>query len=119
MEKPIEIILLKDAEDYTDSLEISAKKKLFFAIRKTKERIFGDWFKKLQGTDGIFEFRIMDSNKWYRLFAFWDKIEKIDTIVISTHGLIKKTNKTPSSDIIKAERLRDFYFKQKNRKDEK
>lgn len=52
----------------------------------------------------------------YRLFAFWDKIDNTDTMVISTHGIIKKTDKTPSSDIEKAERLRNLYFSQKNQK---
>lgn len=46
----------------------------------------------------------------YRLFAFWDKTQKTETVVISTHGLIKKTDKTPQSDIEKAERLRKEYF---------
>ena len=50
----------------------------------------------------------------YRLFAFWDKTDKIDTVVISTHGLIKKTDKTPQGDINKAEGLRKIYFEQKN-----
>jgi hypothetical protein len=44
------------------------------------------------------------------------KIDKMDTLVISTHGLIKKTDKTPPGDIIKAERLRNLYLKQKNQK---
>lgn len=49
----------------------------------------------------------------YRLFAFWDKTEKSETLVISTHGIIKKTNKTPSGEIEKAEQLRKLYFEKK------
>lgn len=30
---------------------------------------------------------------YFRLFAFWDKTDKSDTVVISTHGLIKKRKK--------------------------
>jgi phage-related protein len=47
---------------------------------------------------------------------FWDKSEKIDTVVISTHGLIKKTDKTPQGDLDKAERLRKKYFELKDKK---
>ena len=47
MAKPIEIILLPEAEKFINDIEISARKKIFFAIRKTKLRIFGNWFKKL------------------------------------------------------------------------
>lgn len=52
----------------------------------------------------------------YRLFAFWDKLDKTDTIVISTHGLIKKTNKTPQGELDKAEFLRKKYFELKDPK---
>jgi len=50
---------------------------------------------------------------YYRLFAFWDKTNKIDTVVISTHGLIKKTDKVPKSEIDRAEKLRKKYFNEK------
>jgi len=44
----------------------------------------------------------------YKLFDFWDKSEKTETIVRSTHGLIKKTDKTPQGDLDKAELLSTF-----------
>ena len=28
-------------------------------------------------------------------FAFWDKSGKKETLVLATHGILKKTNKTP------------------------
>ncbi|HRB80372.1 MAG TPA: type II toxin-antitoxin system RelE/ParE family toxin, partial [Niabella sp.] len=49
-------------------------------------------------------------------FAFWDKTDKTDTVVISTHGLIKKTDKIPKSEIDRAEKLRKKYFNDKNNK---
>lgn len=45
----------------------------------------------------------------YRLFAFWDKDK--ETLVIATHGIIKKTQKTPCKEIAKAETIRREYFK--------
>lgn len=48
--------------------------------------------------------------------AFWDKSTQTETLVISTHGLIKKTAKTPLSDLEKAERLRQKYFDFKSKK---
>ena len=47
----------------------------------------------------------------HRLFAFWDT--QTDTLVIATHGIIKKTQKTPKKEITKAERIRQEYFKAK------
>ncbi len=51
---------------------------------------------------------------YYRLFAFWDKTDKTETVVISTHGIINKIDKTPQSEIDKAERLRIKYFEGKS-----
>jgi len=113
MEKPIEVILLKQAEEFTNSLEINPKKKLFQAMRKTKERLFGQWFTKLKISDGIFEYRVDDSGKYYRLFAFWDTEDDKMTLVVATHGFIKKTNKTPLAEIQKAEQIKREYFKEK------
>lgn len=68
-------------------------------------------FKKLENSD-IWEFRALYNKTAYRLFAFWDK-EK-DTLVIATHGIIKKTQKTPTKEIAKAERIRQTYFENKH-----
>lgn len=113
MEKPIEVIFLKQAEEFTNSIENNPKKKLFQAIRKTKDRLFGPWFTKLKSSDGIFEFRVDDSGKFYRLFAFWDTEGEEETLVVATHGLIKKTNKTPPAEIRKAEQIKRDYFEEK------
>ncbi len=111
MKKPIEVILLKQAEDFLDNIEEAARKKLFISMRKTKERIFGDWFKKMIGTDDIYEFKADNKGKFYRLFAFWDSRGERQTLIVCTHGLIKKTNKTPKSEINKAEEIRKNYYK--------
>ncbi len=111
MEKPIEVNLLPEAEEFVDKIEISARKKLFFAIRKTRSRIFGEWFEKLKSSKDIYEFRIKDSNKFYRLFAFWDSTQEKETLIVCSHGLIKKTNRTPKKEIEKAEMIKEKYFK--------
>ena len=67
-------------------------------------------FKKLEGTE-IWEFRTLFNNIKYRLLAFWDTEE--DTLVIATHGFIKKTQKTPAKEIAKAEAMRKEYFNDK------
>jgi phage-related protein len=113
MDKPIEVIFMKQAEDFVDKLEEKARKKLFKAIRKTKVREIGQWFKKLRGTEGIYEFRFDESGKFYRLFAFWDNEYETETLVVGTHGIAKKTNKTPIAEIKKAERIKREYFEEK------
>ena len=47
----------------------------------------------------------------YRLFAFWDT--EAGALVVATHGIVKKTRKTPGKEIEKAERIRQEYFNDK------
>ena len=115
MKKPINVIFLSQAEDFVEELEIKARRKLFSSIRKTKERIIGQWFTKLKGSEGIYEFSFDESDKFYRLFAFWDTEEETETFVIGTHGIAKKTNQTPKDEIKKAERIKKEYFEEKHR----
>ena len=65
-------------------------------------------FKKLN--DFIWEFRTLYNNKSYRLFAFWDNTEEQRVLVVATHGILKKTQKTPPKEIEKAEEIRRQYF---------
>jgi phage-related protein len=67
----------------------------------------------LKGTNGIYEFRVDEGSKFYRLFAFRDKEGKTETLIVGTHGIAKKTNKTPANEIQKAERLKQEYFDNK------
>ena len=105
---------MEEAKEFLDNLADKPREKIIYNIRKAQLTLDKELFKKLN--DEIWEFRTLYNKTHYRLFAFWDKIDKIDTIVISTHGLIKKTDKTPPGDLIKAERLRNLYLKQKNQK---
>lgn len=115
MDKPIEVIFLHQAEEFVDSLEAKARQKLFHSIRKTKERLIGQWFTKLKGSDGIYEFRFDENGKFYRLFAFWDTEFQTETLIVGSHGIAKKTNKTPKEEITKAERIKRDYFEEKRK----
>lgn len=42
-----------------------------------------------------------------------DKTDKVDTLVLATHGFVKKTKKTPQTEIKKAEEIRKAYFNDK------
>jgi phage-related protein len=61
------------------------------------------------------QFRTLFNKTHYRIFAFWDKENKVNTLVIATHGIIKKTSKTPDKEIKKAEKLRLEYFEIKKK----
>lgn len=102
---------LEDAKDFLDRLDEKARDKIIYNIWKARSTNDKELFKKLQ--DEIWEFRTKFNKTYFILFAFWDKTEKNNTIVISTHGLIKKTDKIPKNEIERANRLREQYFNEK------
>ncbi|MDI1355661.1 MAG: type II toxin-antitoxin system RelE/ParE family toxin [bacterium] len=114
MTEKFRVEFLEEAVEFLESLEKKAREKIIYNIRKAQITSDKELFKKLN--EDIWEFRTLFNKTQYRLFAFWDKSDKIDTVVISTHGLIKKTDKTPSGDLAKAQRLRKLYMEQKTHK---
>jgi len=107
-----QVQFLEEAVDFLDNLEEKAREKIYYNIKKAQVTNDRELFKKLNNE--IWEFRTLFNKTHYRLFAFWDKVGNSETVVISTHGQIKKTDKTPVADLEKAERLRKLYFEQKS-----
>jgi phage-related protein len=112
MTEKFQVQFLEEAADFLDNLEEKAREKIYYNIKKAQVTNDKELFKKLNNE--IWEFRTLFNKTHYRLFAFWDKVGNSEAVVISTHGLIKKTDKTSVADLEKAERLRKFYFEQKS-----
>jgi phage-related protein len=105
------VIFLKWAKEFLDRLDEKTKKKVLYNVWKSREVSDPELFKKLN--ENIWEFKTKFLSKQIRLLAFWDKTEKPETIVVATHGFIKKSQKTPKSEIERAEKIREQYFKEK------
>ena len=110
MEPKFKVELLDDAVEFIESLDEKTKAKIYYNIKLSQYKNDNELFKKL--TENIWEFRTLYNKTYYRFFAFWDKTNKQETLVISTHGIEKKTSKTPKNEILKAENLRTLYFEQ-------
>ena len=108
MKAKFEIVILKEAEKFLEELDESVRKKVIYNIDKSRFVNDPKLLKKLTGD--IWEFRTKYQNQQYRLFAFWDKRDKTETLVISTHGMIKKVSKVPKSEIAKATRIMQQYL---------
>jgi phage-related protein len=106
-----EVKFLHEAVDFLDQLDEKVRDKIIFNITKAQFSTNKELFKKLN--EEIWEFRTLYQSIAYRIFAFWDKSEKNRALVILTHGLIKKTEKTPKADLVKSQRLRKIYFENK------
>ena len=101
---------MEDAKQFLDKLDEKARDKVYYNIWKARSTNDKELFKKLQ--DEIWEFRTKYSKSYYRLFAFWDKTDKTETLVLSTHGMIKKVSKVPKAEIERAMKIRAEYFEQ-------
>ena len=105
------VIMSSEADAFLDTLRQDIKDKIVYNVDKVANGYMDkDLFKKLDGTD-IWEFRTLYKGSQYRLLAFWDT--DAETLVIATHGFVKKTQKTPSKEINKAEAIRKLYFNSK------
>ena len=86
--KRFDVVFLEDALVFLKSLDIKESEKILYSIRRAN----------------------------FRFLAFWDKDSKIDTVVITTHGFVKKSNKVPIFQIHKAIKLKLQYFNDKQEK---
>lgn len=112
MDERFSIIYSEEAMAFLKSLPKKASEKIAYNISKSMVFTDIELFKKLEGTD-IWEFRTQYNRIKYRLLAFWDT--EAETLVVATHGFIKKSQKTPAKEIAKAEAIRKDYFNEKNK----
>lgn len=114
MDRPkLKIVLMEEALGFLRTLPEKAQKKITFNFLKVEGGVMDkDLFKKLEGTD-IWEFRTLFNGIYYRFFSFWDSDR--ETLIIATHGIVKKTQKTPIKEIYKAEGIRKLYFENKKK----
>lgn len=114
MRQKFDVILLGEVWDLLDSIDEKSRNKILHNIDKSKYVNDPEIFKKIN--ELIWEFRTKYKKTHYRLLSFWDKSEKTETLVIATHGIIKKTGKIPKAEIDKAKVIMKQYFEQKSKR---
>lgn len=112
--RKIRIKFMKEAREFLDNLPPKVKEKFYDVIRRVMNgerdvRIF----KKLDDHD-FYEFRVYSFPNQYRIFAFWDYDE--DSLIVATHGIIKKDQKLRNSEFKRMEKLRREYKSNKQKK---
>lgn len=109
--KKFNVIISSEVDAFLDTLSPKAKRKIIYNIKLVEGgRQDAEIFKKLDGSD-IWEFRTLYAGIAYRLLAFFDTDTR--SLIITTHGFVKKTQKTPAKEIERAKSIRSMYFKQK------
>lgn len=80
---------------------------------QTLDRLPVTILKSIEGKKGLFEIRVEFGGDIFRVFCCFDE----GSLVILFNGFQKKTQKTPSGEIEKAERLMKEYFESKESKE--
>ena len=75
----------------------------------TMEWVPEKYLRSIKESQGLFEVRVEESSNIYRVFCFFDD----GAVVILINRFQKKTDKTPRSEIMRAQRLRKKYYHEK------
>jgi len=94
-------------KEFLDSFPKKIFQKISWVLQLISEidRIPSTYFKKLKETDNIWECRIKFGSDIYRLFCFFHN----GSIIVLTHGFMKKSQKIPKSEISRAEQYKHDY----------
>ena len=98
--------------DFYSTLKPDVKKKFNWTLQLISEIEFvpEKYFSHMTGSSGLFEIRVEVGSNIYRVFSFFDE----GNLVVLINGFIKKTRKTPKSEIEFAERIKKQYFDEKD-----
>lgn len=80
-------------------------------ILEQVERVPSTYLRYIEGTNGLFEVRVQLGNNVFRIFCCFDG----NKMVVLFSGFQKKTQKTPPSEIARAERIMIEYYNDKNK----
>lgn len=80
-----------------------------FKVIETIEKIPVDYFKYIENTEGLYEIRIQNGSDIFRVFCFFDE----GKLIVIINGFQKKTQKTPKKEIEKAIKIKEEYFIEK------
>ena len=93
--------------DFFDKQRQKVRDKILWTLKliEMMDKIPTEYFKHLEGTDGLYEIRVQNGNNIFRIFCFFD----VGKLVILINGFQKKMQKTPKKEIEKALRIKEEY----------
>jgi phage-related protein len=115
MEQQLKLIFFRTYfTDFINSLPKKVQEKIeyvLFAVT-VAYRIPSKFFEHITGTDGLYEIRVEFESNIYRIFCCFDE----GNLVVLFNGFQKKSQKTPKSEIDKALKIKEEYFRIKDKK---
>ena len=104
-------VFLEEVDKFIEKVDPKIARKIFYNIDLAEQTNDPRLLKKIR--DEIWEFRVRYGNIQIRLLAFWDKTDNKNTLILVTHGFIKKSDKVPGIEIERAKKIRIRYFESK------
>ena len=97
--------------DFYQKQKPKVKEKIIWTFRliESIKHVSEDYFKHMEGTDGLYEIRVQQGSDIFRIFCFFDK----GNLVVLANAFQKKTQKTPKSEIERALKIKEEYETQK------
>ncbi len=98
-------------DEFLDSLTDQQTRKITWVFRLVERLpiVPIQYFKKLVGTNDIWEVRVQFGGNFFRLLGFFDK----QNLLVLTNGFAKKSQKTPEQEITLAEQRQQDYLKRR------
>jgi len=94
--------------DFYSQQDLKTKEKIDFVLDliRNVERVPIKFLKYLEGTDSLYEIRVLTHISNIRIFSFFDE----GNLVILLNGFIKKRKKTPKNELELGVKLKEEYF---------
>ncbi|MCX6246620.1 MAG: type II toxin-antitoxin system RelE/ParE family toxin [Bacteroidetes bacterium] len=104
-------------DNFYNQQELKVRKKIDFVLWLIKYtvRVPVKFLKYLEDIDGLYEIKISSTFKEIRVLCFFDD----NKVIVLVNCFLKKSQKTPKSEIELGERLKSEYFKFKDRSKKK
>ena len=100
-------------EEFLDSLSAKQAQKVTWVMDLIEDLdiVPGKYFKKMAGTDDIWEIRVQSGNNIFRILGFIQE----NNVMVLNHAFQKKTQKTPKKEIAIAEARKKDHLLRDNR----
>jgi len=85
---------------------VQAKIEWTLNLLRIQRQLPEKYFKHMEGTKGLYEFRVEVGSNIYRIFSFFDK----GNLVVLGNAFQKKSPKTPKNEIEKALKIMEDYY---------
>jgi phage-related protein len=97
--------------EFYKSQDIKTQEKIEYVLDlvRFEKQVPRKFFKFLEGTNGIYEIKVITTFKSIRITSFFDEGD----LVVLVNCFVKKTQKTPKKEIRLAEKLKQEYLIEK------